>query len=385
MVGSRVAVVSMGRAIAEVDATRYPEPQPEIIGCSGESDAELALALQLTELQEAAQASPTSGVASQQQSMHLKLSDPIWGDLLFVGKGPTTWDKLCFGCCPCFYAGCSGAWNCCSPGREVTASLSPMRAWKRVMSSFSLWISVAQVLIFIVVFASSDGIVSMDRNAMIGPHPHFLDKSGAKNAARIVLRNEWWRLLSPLLLHGGIIHLSMNVLVQLKLGLLLEVLWDSHAIFLMVYWTSGLYSIIASCIFLPNTITVGSSGAVCGLIGAELVFILVTWRQTLPNDVAERNLQLVAVGLTIAVTAGLSFLPLVDSAAHGGGFVVGAALGLVFFAERMKEDYSRLFRVAMMGTGATIVILLIAGSMVYLVTEVEPDRSLLKLCLPPDC
>ena len=54
------------------------------------------------------------------------------------------------GCCPCFVVGCKGGQPCCISG-QVTASLDPRRAWKRVLSCSALWISAAQVLISILV------------------------------------------------------------------------------------------------------------------------------------------------------------------------------------------------------------------------------------------
>ena len=37
---------------------------------------------------------------------------------------------------------------------------------------------------------------------MIGPYPDALDYWGAKNASKILDDNEWWRLITPLFLHG---------------------------------------------------------------------------------------------------------------------------------------------------------------------------------------
>merc|ERR1719424_2643342 len=168
----------MGTTTAEY-ADGGNRPQPEIIGCppnsfaagtsgdGGNSDAELALALQLAEMQEAEE-SAAHAASMPQQDQQLMLSDPVWGDLHFLGKDPTCWDKLCFGCCPCFIVGCTGALRCCIPG-QVTSSMDPMRAWKRVLSCCSLWISVSQIVIFIMVVVFMGGFVPMDQNQMLGP------------------------------------------------------------------------------------------------------------------------------------------------------------------------------------------------------------------------
>lgn len=79
---------------------------------------------------------------------------------------------------------------------------------------------------------------------------------GAKNAALIVYRYEYWRLLTPMLLHAGFIHLAVNVLIQLRVGVMLELEWGL-ARYASVYATSGVTSSLLSCVALPDTLGVG--------------------------------------------------------------------------------------------------------------------------------
>jgi len=83
-----------------------------------------------------------------------------------------------------------------------------------------------------------------------------LNTLGAKNAALIVYRHEWWRLLTPMLLHAGFIHLAVNVLIQLRVGVMLELEWGLKR-FSVIYFVSGLTSSLLSCLALPDTIGVG--------------------------------------------------------------------------------------------------------------------------------
>ena len=62
-------------------------------------------------------------------------------------------------------------------------------------------------------------------NPMLGPWPGALVLLGAKNTALIVYRGQVMRLLGPMLLHAGWVHLGMNVFIQLRLGLYLELRW----------------------------------------------------------------------------------------------------------------------------------------------------------------
>lgn len=290
-------------------------------------------------------------------------------------------DRLCFGCCPCWF-GC-----CYLPvqrvaGRNAEVTQESEQGWKRFLLSWSFVVSAAQVVIFAAV-AASKGLVPFEKNHMIGPHSHSLDEVGAKNAAQILYNHEWWRLLSACFLHGGVLHLLSNVFVQLHFGMAREVIWGTRA-WLVIYVVSGLYGNIAGCIFLPNGLGIGSSGAVCGLIGAECVFVLATWRQTLPKDISERNMLMASLVLTVVITTGVNFLPLVDFAAHAGGFVSGVFLGCIFFAEKL-QDQSAAVRIALRVVGCACVLLLIVGSMLYLLTAVQPDKGLLNLCSPELC
>lgn len=80
---------------------------------------------------------------------------------------------------------------------------------------------------------------------MIGPYGAILNVMGAKNTAMIVYKNEWWRLATPMLLHAGtfslwltcipptktfiicpgVIHIGMNLILQLRVGVMLEAEW----------------------------------------------------------------------------------------------------------------------------------------------------------------
>lgn len=309
------------------------------------------------------------------------IADAVWGEVYFSGGIPTLWHRTFFSCCPCCLIGCKCFRQCCAHGQEVTTSMAPRRAWRQFWLSFATCLSILQIFFLVAMMLSEDGVVSMSVNAMIGPHPHKLSFAGAKNAARIRYKAEWWRLLSPVLLHSGVIHVLANVFIQLRFGVFLEVRWG-HGPWLIIYLGAGLYSMLASCIFLPDTLTVGSSGAICGLIGAEFVFLLTTWRQTLPRDVAERNVQVASLIITVTLTAAISFAPMVDFAAHAGGFLVGALLGLILFADKMQD---LAWRCVSWLAGIVLLGALLVGSVFYFVRNVFPDRQLLNLCSPAEC
>lgn len=211
---------------------------------------------------------------------------------------------------------------------------------------------------------------------MLGPRLYVFDAVGAKNAARVLRFNEWWRLLTPMLLHGGWIHLIGNLLVQLQTGAMLEAMWG-HTAWLLIYITSGAYGSLASCVVFPDRIGVGSSGALCGLIGAWLVFIPITWNQTLPLDVKMRNARFVTVGVSVFVIVGLSFLPLMDYAAHFGGLAMGISMSMAIFASRLQH------RGWCWGTrlgGFALLASLTAGMLAWFLDRTKVYEPLLHVC-----
>jgi membrane associated rhomboid family serine protease len=81
---------------------------------------------------------------------------------------------------------------------------------------------------------------------------------------------DWWRLITAAFLHYGPIHIGMNMLALWWFGQPLE-----HALgrgrFLLLYLVSGLAGSAGALLWSPNSITVGASGAIFGILGAALV------------------------------------------------------------------------------------------------------------------
>ena len=132
----------------------------------------------------------------------------------------------------------------------------------------SIFFSAVQTF-YLIAMLGQCGLAPMNINPMIGPYPDALSYWGGKNTVLILEDNEYWRLLTPIFLHAGAIHLGGNVLVQLDQGVFFEREWGSMR-WLIIYIGSALGSSILSCISMPNSVSVGSSGAVMGLFGAKL-------------------------------------------------------------------------------------------------------------------
>jgi len=177
------------------------------------------------------------------------------------------------------------------------------------------------------------------------------------------------------MLHTGWFHLVTNLGVQLRAAITLEYLWGHH-IWLVIYAGSGAYGNLVSCAYFPHYISVGASGALCGLIGAWPVYLLMTWDQVSPTDKAKRDIVMCVLVCCIAALIGTSFMPLVDSAAHFGGLVMGAFLAMVAFAPKMT---SRKLGVVVGLLGALLATLACYAAARYVLEVLEPHPALLSI------
>jgi rhomboid protease GluP len=158
-----------------------------------------------------------------------------------------------------------------------------------------------------------------------------LVRAGA-NASDLVRDGALWRVVTANLLHGSWLHLGMNLAALLSTGALVE-RWLGRPGTILVLWTSGVGGQLASSMLawlgtVPR-VSVGISGAVFGVLGVLLVS---TWRfRRQPTG----GLRVpAATWLLLLLTNGaISLVPMVDVAAHVGGFIIGA-LTAVFVVPR---------------------------------------------------
>ena len=192
---------------------------------------------------------------------------------------------------------------------------------KQKYGYFSYLFSIAQTLVLIIMMVQC-GVAPFNVNPMIGPYPDALSTWGAKNTVLILEDDEWWRLISPIMLHAGIIHLACNIMVQLDTGAFFEREWGSLN-WLIIYLVSAVGSTALSVVAMPDAISVGSSGAVMGLFGgkgAEVLCRCCEKESTEQDRVGHqvRKEQCAGVMCSVTVVLLFSFIPYVDWAAHLG-------------------------------------------------------------------
>lgn len=143
---------------------------------------------------------------------------------------------------------------------------------------------------------------------------------GAKYTPAI-LGGEWWRLVNPIFLHGGLMHILFNAYALANLGPAIEGAVGARR-FLVIFMVTGIASFVASAVLSPHAPSVGASGALYGLIGFGIVHGRLRGT-SMHRAFADDLMRWAIFGLL------LSFMPGIDWAAHGGGMVAGCLLGTV--------------------------------------------------------
>lgn len=171
------------------------------------------------------------------------------------------------------------------------------------------------IIVFALMYILGKG--SEDSNTLLkfGAHTTTLIRAG-----------QFYRIFTCAFLHIGLIHLFCNMYSLFQIGPTIEYFFGKVK-FILIY----LFSIITSSLFViifqnPNSITVGASGAIFGLLGALLYFGY-TYRGYMGNRIISSVLTVLVLNLFIGLTmSGIS------NAGHIGGFIGGVAFSYMLGA-----------------------------------------------------
>ena len=163
---------------------------------------------------------------------------------------------------------------------------------------------------------------------------NLLYNIGELDAAAILLRREYGRIIYSMFLHAGIDHLFNNMVILFFLGAMIEKV-TGHIQLLLIYLLSGIGANICSLLYKVMTMdsmaSVGASGAIFGLDGVLLAWILLD-RQAMPDVTPRRVLLMIVLSLYSGFTAHN-----IDNAAHVGGLLTGFTAGALLCALRRRK------------------------------------------------
>jgi rhomboid protease GluP len=175
--------------------------------------------------------------------------------------------------------------------------------------------------------------------------PETLHRLGSSNGYSILVLHEWYRLVTAMFLHIGLIHIGFNMMVLLDIGPVVEELYGS-ARYLFIYIFTGVVGFALSMFFHGAA---GASGALMGLLG---VLIAVTGKR---GNIEAKALRSRLISWAISVFA-LGFFIGADNVAHFGGLATGFILGKLM-VDRLPMNSTERNRSYLLGWLAGVVTL----------------------------
>jgi rhomboid protease GluP len=191
---------------------------------------------------------------------------------------------------------------------------------------------------------------------------------GANSGTYVLVDGEWWRLITAMFVHVGIIHIATNMWCLWNLGLLAEPLMGPMGVF-AAYILTGLAGNLLSVARHPGVpggpqsiVGAGASGAVFGLAGV-LIILLKSPLLPLPKPELKRLrwsvIQFAILNFAIGLYTAFGPSPVqIDNMAHLGGFLSGLALGLPL-VPRIGAPRTTFLRRRWLAVGGTSFVLLL--------------------------
>lgn len=171
----------------------------------------------------------------------------------------------------------------------------------------------------------------------------LLYNQGALWPHAVFAQGEWWRLLTALFLHAGIVHIGFNMIALLVFGPPVERRLG-HAAFAFLYLGAGLASMVSVALLMQYGIEtpdllVGASGAILGLVGGALGLSL---RRFGADAATARGERRALLSLLVLQTALDLSVPHISLSGHLSGAAAGFAIGMALPLRRTTPRLRRL-------------------------------------------
>jgi rhomboid protease GluP len=151
---------------------------------------------------------------------------------------------------------------------------------------------------------------------------------GANFGPYVAVDHEYWRLFTSMFLHIGFMHLLFNMWCLVAAGPMIERFFGNLG-FAVIYLLSGLGGAVASMAVHPMLVGAGASGAIFGIFGA-LVGFLVVQHQVIPTTLLKPLRASATSFIAYNIFFGLTSSR-IDNAAHLGGLATGFLCGLLLY------------------------------------------------------
>lgn len=196
--------------------------------------------------------------------------------------------------------------------------------------------------------------------AMVLKGVNFLDPSvndiikWGGNLKYNVTGGEWWRLITSVFVHIGILPLLVNMFGLYWIGLMVESMLGNLK-FLIAYLSTAVIAGLISLLWVQEGVTAGASGAVFGLYGVLIAFATTNYiNKKFPKVWA------ICTAAYAVFNIYMGWQGANDNAANTGGLLAGIFVGYLFYFFHFKRNLARAG-----GTRISIEVLLMTGLLVF--------------------
>lgn len=179
-------------------------------------------------------------------------------------------------------------------------------------------------------------------------------------------RHEVWRYVTYALIHAGFYHVLFNVIVQLALGIPLELIHKGWRV-AIVYLSGVVSGSLVASISDPQSYLAGASGGVYALISAHLANVVINWKEM--EFAAFRLFGLIVFALTdvgVAVYERYGGKKNRTSyAAHIAGAAAGLLIGIVTLRNLKKSRWEIILGYVAIGTYVVLLAAIILFNIIH--------------------
>jgi rhomboid protease GluP len=236
----------------------------------------------------------------------------------YINYGESNYNKLIFSLKERKIIYCSNGSKAFIPIIDYIVNIDSKRRISFKEYKVTYTIIILNILLYLIEVIKSRNLIDIDIYTLI--------QMGAKVNV-LINSGEIYRLLTSAFLHGGIIHIFFNMSALNIIGREVEAVYGSKR-YIAIYVISALGGSVVSYLFKPNSISVGASGAIFGLLGAMLIFGLKE-RDKIGKQYMKNILETIGLNVIIGIT-----IPNIDNFAHLGGLILGTITSFILFKKK---------------------------------------------------
>jgi len=173
------------------------------------------------------------------------------------------------------------------------------------------------IVVFIAMCLSGVGLFAIDGNAVL---------PWGSNYGPLTTSGQWWRLATNIFVHFGLLHVALNMFALYSSGRTVERLFGTTR-FVVLYLFAGIAASMTSLLWNPAINSAGASGAIFGVFGGMLAFVM-NKRNEVPQSVMVEHRNSTVAFAAYSLFYGVAHTG-IDNAAHVGGLLAGLAMGFV--------------------------------------------------------